>query len=268
MRQLVLGSGLLVWLVGCRQALAPTPTATPPPVTLRVGFDELVRPLAEDIIPIYGDETPEVIVETEFGNADDLMEGLTAGRIDAALVPGESALQAELWTTAVAIDGVALVVNPDNQVKGLGLSQVRGVFQGLIWLWQDVGGAPAEIDVVTSGEGLSAWDLFQELVMQESQITLTATVLPDPRAVVDYVAAHSWAIGYVGAATVDDRVSVLAVEGLFPTPDALVDGSYPLRYPVYLVIKQEPSGPARTLPAWLMSRDGQAVIAERYGRVR
>jgi phosphate transport system substrate-binding protein len=263
---LLLAAGISGWLVACVSVATPTPTS--PPVALRVGFDELVRPLAEAVVPIFGDETPEVVVETEIGHADDLLESLHAAQLDALFVPGEHWDKGELWTSVVALDGIALIANRDNPVMGLALSQVQSVFQGQFWSWQAVGGAPAEIEVVTPAEGLAAWDLFQEMVMQENRITLTAVVLPDPETVMEYVASHPWAVGYVGAAAVDDRVKVLAVDGLFPTPDTLADHSYLLHFPIYLVMERDPSGTARRLPAWLMSRDGQAVIGRSYGRVR
>ncbi len=264
--RLFLLMGVSGWLAACAAVAPPSPTS--PPVVLRVGFDELVRPLAEAVVPIFGDETPEVVVETEVGHADDLLQSLTTAQLDAVLVPGDFWDRGESWASVVALDGIALIVNRDNQVMGLALPQVKAIFQGQIWSWQAVGGAPAEIEVVTHGEGLVAWTLFQEMVMQESRITLTAVVLPDPETVMGYVASHPWAIGYVGAAAVDERVRVLAVDGLFPLPETLADRSYPLGFPIYLVMEGDPSGPARRFPAWLVSRDGQAVIGRRYGRVR
>jgi phosphate transport system substrate-binding protein len=263
---LLLLIGISGWLAACGSVATPTPTS--PPVALRVGFDELVRPLAEAVVPIFGDETPEVVVVTEVGHAGDLLERLHAGHLDALFVAGESWDKGELWASVVALDGIALIVNRDNQVMGLALSQLQAIFQGQIWSWQAVGGAPAEIEVVTYGEGLAAWGLFQEMVMHENRITLTAVLLPDPDTVMGYVASHPWAIGYVGAAAVDDRVRVLAVDGLFPTPDTLADRSYALDFPIYLVMEEDPSGTARRFPAWLVSRDGQAVIGRSYGRVR
>lgn len=263
---LVLLVGIGGWLAACGTVAPPSPTS--PPVALRVGFDELVRPLAEAVVPIFGDETPEVVLETEIGHADDLLQSMNAAQLDALFVPGDFWDKGESWVSVVALDGIALIVNRDNRVMGLALSQVQAIFQGQIWSWEAVGGAPAEIEVVTHGEDLAAWALFQEMVMRESRITLTAVVLPDPETVIEYVASHPWAIGYVGAAAVDDRVRVLAVDGLFPTPDTLADRSYPLGFPIYLVMGDDPSGPARRFPAWLVSRDGQAVIGRSYGRVR
>ncbi len=263
---LLLLIGIGGWLVACDSVATPSPTS--PPVTLRVGFDELVRPLAEAVVPIFGDETPEVVVETEVGQAGELLESLHLGHLDALLVAGESWDQGKSWASVVALDGIALIVNRDNRVMGLALSQVQAIFQGQIWSWQAVGGAPAEIEVVTYGEGLAASDLFQEMVMRENRITLTAVLLPDPDTVMGYVASHPWAVGYVGAAAVDDRVKVLAVDGRFPAPDTLADRSYPLDFPIYLVMEEDPSGAGRRFPAWLVSRDGQAVIGRSYGRVR
>ena len=112
------------------------------------------------------------------------------------------------------------------------------------------------------------WELFQSMVMEERRVTLTAVLVPDTEAVLEYVALHPWAVGYVAAATVDERVKLLAVDGLYPLPETLTDQSYPLCFPITLVTLQEPDGAARRFPAWLLSRDGQAVIGRQYGRAR
>jgi len=257
---------LLSILVACSAAITPTPTT--PPVVLRIGFADSVRPLMEAIMPIYGDTAPAVSWETEVGHAATLLDDLQLGRLDAVLTPDEPDGGEEWWTSPVALEGLALIVNPENQVTGLTLPQAQAIFQGQIWSWDAVGGAAAEIVVVTREEGSAAAELFQRMVMEEHRVTLTAVVLPDTAAVLDYVALHPWAIGYVTAAfvAVDGRVKTLAVEGIIPSPETVADQSYPLHFPIYFVARQELVGPLRQFPAWLLSRDGQAVIGRLYGR--
>jgi phosphate transport system substrate-binding protein len=197
-----------------------------------------------------------------------LSEKLEAGQLEAILITEQPNPSSGWWTSAVALEGIALIVNPDNRVAGLTLEQCRGIFQGRLWMWDSVGGAPAELEVVTWAEDSAVGKLFRNQVMVEQQITLTAVLLPDTEAVLDYVGSRPWAIGYVAAATVDERVKLLAVDGIYPSPETLSEQSYPLVFPVYFAAEGEPIGEVRRLPAWLVSRDGQAVIGRHYGRVR
>ncbi len=258
--------GLLMATTACSPAVTLTPTE--PPVVLRLGIADSVRPLVETIVPIYGDEVPAARLEIRKGHFTDLVKQLQEGALDAFFSPGEPPGGFGGWVSPVALDGVAIVVNPENPVAGLALPQAQAIFQGQIWLWDAVGGVPAEIEVVTRDEGATVGDLFQQMVMRERRVTLTAIVMPDTDAVLDYVASHSWAVGYVAAAAVDDRVKLLAVDGVYPSPETLTDQSYPLLYPIYYYAPQEPTGPTRQFPSWLVSRDGQTVIGRKYGRVR
>lgn len=252
--------------MGCDSSVAPTPTL--PPTVLRIGFADSVRPLMELVVPVYGDEVPTVSFETKVGHVAGLLADLRTGLVEAILVPGVPAGDEEWWTSVIALDGLALIANPENQVTGLTLEQAQAVFQGQIWNWQTLGWAPAEIEVVTREEGSAMWDWFQSLVLEEHRVTLTAVVMPDTAGVLDYVASHRWAIGYVAAASVDDGVRLLAVSGLYPSLETLAEQRYPLQFPISFIARQEPAGPLRQFPAWLLSRDGQAVIGRRYGRVR
>lgn len=235
---------------------------------VRVGYAESTRPLMDAVMPVYWEEIAAGTIETQVGHTVGLLEDLRMGRVDAILVPGEPAGEEEWWKSPVALEQLALVANPDNPLTGLTLQQVRAVFQGQVSTWDDMGWTAAKIEVVTREEGSAMWDLFDENVMQGRRVTLTAVVKPDTVATLDHVALHPWAIGYVPAASLDDRVNLLAVDGQYPSPETLAEQRYPLLYPVYLVAPQEPVGPLRTFVTWLLSRDGQAVIGRRYGRVR
>ena len=260
--------GLLFLLAACWPAVTPTSTQSPPAVQLRLGFADSVRPLMETVLPIYSDEIPILELETEVGNAVVVLDDLQAGRIEAALLPLDLDSEDERWISLIALDGLALIANPENPVTGLTVPQARAIFQGRIWSWDAVGGAAAEIEVVTREKHSAAREGFQRAVMEEHRVTLMAVVMANTAAVLDHVALHPHAIGYCAAASVNNRVKLLAVEGLYPSPETLANQSYPLTLPIYFVALEEPVGPLRQFVAWLVSRDGQAVVSRRYSRVR
>ncbi len=272
-----LGLCCLLFLALASCSTAATPTVTTPPAALRLGVSDSVRTLVEILVPVYGQEVPAVVMDTEVANIVSLLGDLKLRKLDAAIVAGEPRFIAQQsgqdeaepwWVSAVALDGVALVVNPENRVSGLTLPQARGVFQGQVWSWDMVGGPAASIEVVTREGGTAAAELFQGMVMEEQRITLTAVVMPDTMGVLDYVAQHPWAIGYIPVAALDSRVKPLAIEGILPSLDTIQDQSFPLTYPVVLISPDEPEGALRRFASWLLSRDGQAVIGRRYGKVR
>jgi phosphate transport system substrate-binding protein len=86
-------------------------------------------------------------------------------------------------------------------------------------------------------------------------------------AVVDYVAAHPGAIGYVSQGEVSTQVAAIQVEGIDPTPSG-IEGGYPLLQPFFLVARQEPVGAARAFVDFALSPPGQALVGRRYVPVR
>ena len=274
-RIFLIAVGMLVLLAACEAVATSTPTSPPPQID--IGFADSVYTLMDSSLPIFTDEHPALNLVSSAGSSMRMMEDLVAGDLDAAILPCEPELvlgnhqldeSETFWTAPLAWDGLALVVNPDNPLTGLTLAEAQSVYRGQTWSWDMIGGVPAAIEVVIREEGSGTRELFQQMVMAEHRITLTAVVIADDQAILDYVNSHAQAIGFVPAAAADDRVKTLALEGHYPTTENLAAQSYELAYPVYFVSINEPDGELRQLPIWLSSRDGQAVLGRHYGRLR
>jgi phosphate transport system substrate-binding protein len=260
---------LALLLAACESIDTPAPSSTPTPVpVLELGFDEALSPLLEDAMPIYADEHPLAAIETRVGGTTPLLDALRADTVAAVIIPGATMPEADWWASAIAIDGLAIVANSENGLTSLTMHQVQSIFQGRLWSWGAVGGADGQIEVVTWAPGSAMIELLREQVVGGRSVTLTAVVMPDTESVLDYVGSRPGAIGYVSAAAVSDRVKVLAVDGVYPTPETLGDRSYPLHFPVSFLAAAEPEGALREFATWLLSHDGQAVIGQVYGRVR
>jgi ABC-type phosphate transport system substrate-binding protein len=255
--------------ISCQSIPTPVATSTPTAVpVLQLGFDEALRPLMHATMPIYADEHPLAVVETRAVDATALMTALRAGEIAAAVVPGTATGDVGGWVSAIGVDGLAIIANPENQLTSLTMHQVQSIFQGRLWSWGQAGGADGEIEVVTWAPGSAMVQLLREKVLGDRPVTLTAVVMPDTDSVLEYVGSRPGAIGYVSAAAVNGRVKVLAVDGVYPAVETLSDRTYPLYYPISFVAPAEPQGPLRDFATWVLSHDGQAVIGQIYGRVR
>jgi len=122
--------------------------------------------------------------------------------------------------------------------------------------------------VVSREDGSGTRVVFEELVMQGQRVTLTAVVMPSSRAVVEYVAEHPQAIGYVSMGYLTEEVKVLEIEEVAPTPASVRQGAYHLLRPFFLITRQEPAGEIKGFIDFALSPTGQSIVGRKYGRVK
>lgn len=227
--------------------------------------------LASDLAAGYAEQFPLTDIEvigqgTQFG-----LNELAGGRADLALASWLPAdLDAQWQTAPIARDGIAIVVHPTNEVAGLGLLQLQDLFSGRVHDWVGVGGTSAqgEVQVVSREAGSGTRSAFEALVMGERRVTPLAVVAPSGEEVVEYVATHPGAIGYVSMGVVLPKVKVLSIEGEMPTPESARQGSYPLSRELWLVTAGSPKGSVEAFRRFALSPAGQQIVGHSFGRVR
>lgn len=168
----------------------------------------------------------------------------------------------------VAVTGVAIIVHPSNPLRALTLAQLRSLFKGEITSWAQLGAFAQNVTVLSREDGAGIRRAFEGQVMGEQRVTLTAAIMPSDVAMMEAVAATPGAIGYISSASAEPIVNVVAIEGVLPSPRSLADGSYPITTPITFVSRNEPEGEARAFLQFLLSREGQALIGQKYGRVK
>ena len=125
----------------------------------------------------------------------------------------------------VALDGVAIVVNPDNAVDDLNVDQIAQIFKGEITNWKDLGGADEEIAVYGREAGSGTRGAFEELVGVEdackylNEYSSTGDVIGN-------VASNPSAIGYASLSAVGDNVKAVKVNGVECSEATVQDGTY------------------------------------------
>jgi phosphate transport system substrate-binding protein len=243
---------------------------TPPaPVYLKAAGSTTMTPLLQDLATAYHERQPDVTVDINTGGSALGQELASAGQVDLGLVswlPGGP--PPGVQATVVARDGIALVVHPTNPITGLTLVQAHDLFYGSLGDWQAVGGVSSPVQVVSREDGSGTRAAFEALVMQGGRVTPTALVMPNSQAVVDYVARDPHAIGYVSMGYITGKVRMVAVEGLLPTPQTVSRAEYHLTRDLVILTRPDASGAVRAFLDFTLSPVGQAVVGQRYGRVR
>lgn len=141
-----------------------------------------------------------------------------------------------LTETVLALDGIAVVVNPENQVNDLSIEQIASIYTGEITNWSEVGGADAEIVVIGREAGSGTRDGF-ESITKTSEKCQYRQELTSTGDVITTVSQNPDAIGYTSLSAVKDSVKALSVGGVAPSEETVKDGSYAIQRPFVLVTK-------------------------------
>ena len=136
--------------------------------------------------------------------------------------------------TTVALDGIAIIVNPQNPVKDLSLEQIAKIYTGEITNWSEVGGDDGEIVLVGREAGSGTRDGFESIVDVKDTCKY-AQELTATGAVISAVEANPLAIGYASLSAVGDTVKMVTVGGVECSEETVKDGSYEVQRPFVFV---------------------------------
>ena len=144
----------------------------------------------------------------------------------------------------VALDGLPVLVHPANPVSNLTLEQIRKIYMGEIVNWKDVGGADMKIVVISRDTNSGTYETFYNLVMEhggnKEKIGAGAEYVGSNGAVRQRVQSTPAAIGYAGLGFVDETVKALSVNGVAPSRETVIDGSYPIARALYMFTDRYP----------------------------
>lgn len=162
----------------------------------------------------------------------------------------------------VALDGVAVVINPANGVEDLTVEQIAQIFTGEITNWSELGGTDGEIAVFGREAGSGTRGAFEEIVGVEDACKYT-NEYSSTGDVIGNVASNPNAIGYASLSAVDDTVKAVMVNGVAPSEDTVKDGTYEIQRPFVMVTKDgaELSEAAQAFLEFAMSEDAADIIA-------
>ena len=167
-----------------------------------------------------------------------------------------------LVETVVALDGIAIVVNPENPVSDLDIDTIAKIYTGEITNWKDVGGNDAEIVLIGREAGSGTRDGFESITdtkdacQYRQELTSTGDVI-------NTVSQNPDAIGYASLSAVGDSVKALTVGGVEATEATVKDGSYVVQRPFVLVTKEGTKLPpaAQAFFDYALSADAASIIA-------
>ena len=223
--------------------------------------------LANALSEAFMEEYPEVTVTAEFVGSGAGIEAVTNGTADIGnssrnLKDEEKA--AGVVENVVAIDGIAVCVDPANEVADLTKEQLTNIYNGTVTNWKEVGGADEPIIVIGREAGSGTRGAFEELVDLKDACKY-ANELDSTGAVIAKVASTPGAIGYASLDALDDSVKALSLEGVEATAENIKAGNYFLSRPFVMATKGEISEQNDLVQAWfdfVLGDEGQQIASE------
>lgn len=160
----------------------------------------------------------------------------------------------------VAMDGIAVVVNSANTLKGLSKKQIKDIYTGKVSDWSQVGGTAGKIVVISRDTASGTFEAFAELVLNKEKVRPDALMQASNQAIASTVSRTPGAIGYVGLGYVTSSVKALEVDGVVPSKETVLSNKYPIGRPLFMYTNGAPQGTTKDLINFIMSPEGQNLV--------
>lgn len=253
-------------------------TSPPHPGLVLIKGSETIQPWITMCAEDFMSKHPHRDVVVQGGGSGTGIAALFHGTVDIGMVSRDltdkerehaASTSFHLREYAVALDGIAIVVHPDNPLKQISLDRLRQIFAGQVRSWQEVGGTQHDMVVLArmAGSGTSA--LFRQRVLAGEDYAESVQRMPTNTAIITKVANHPAAIGYSGLEAVQaarGQVKMVALQAapasfpVLPEVETIRSGRYPLARTLHLYTAGEPSGPVKDFLDFCLSSHSQELV--------
>jgi phosphate transport system substrate-binding protein len=246
------------------------------------GSDTMVN-LGQAWAEKYMELNPQDFISVTGGGSGTGLSSLISGTCDIAMssrniknkeieLAGKKGIKP--YEIKAALDGLAVVVNPENPVSKLTLEQLAQIFTGKITNWKQLGGQDSKIVILSREVNSGTHVYFKEHVLRKNdpnstkEFAASALMLPSSQAIADEVAGNPAAIGYYGMGYISNKQKAVLVakdpnsEFIAPTVDNVISGKYPISRPLLLYTNGEPQGLVKKFVDFALSKEGQDIVAK------
>lgn len=237
-----------------------------------------VQPLAQSLADEYKTKNDKVEIDIQGVGSSAGIKAIYDGTCDIGTSSRELKAEEKAWGLTehiIAIDGIAVVVNPKNKVLDLKKDQITKIFKGEIKNWKEVGGIDKEIIVVSREDGSGTRGAFDELTKLEetkdgkkvNHLVENALIAEGNGAVKANIAAKENAIGYVSVGYIDNTIMPVKVEGVEATTENIKAKKYAIARPFLMLTKGELKPEVKAFLDYILS-EGQATVSKHYITVK
>ena len=175
----------------------------------------------------------------------------------------------------IARDAIAVIINPENPVDHLTLTQLSAIYRGEITNWKEVGGEDRPIVKLSRETNSGTHVFFLETVIRFSNkddktiFSANTLLLPSSEGIIAEVRENPNAIGYDGLGYVTSEVKMVAISSLetpevyvIPSAATVADSSYLISRNLYMYTPDVPTGEIKAYIEWIMSAEAQQIVKD------
>ena len=284
--------GSILAFTACNNSGKPEITDTPTSGHLRISVDESFAPIIDSHVYTFQKLYKYARVEAAYKPEGEVVKDLLTDSarviiISRKLTPDELKVFERLKLTPrvnrVAVDGVALIVHPDNPDTLLTFQQVRNIFTGKAAGWDQVSGKnkASDITIVFDNTGSSTARYILDSINLKQPLPAKVFAAKSNPALIDYVSKNPNAIGVLGVNWISDRDDSTAVNFLNkikvvgvsketnpvstdsyfqPHQAYLAQGTYPLRRDLYVISREARAGLGTGFASFVAGDKGQRIF--------
>lgn len=243
--------------------------------SITVNGSTSVQPMAEELVRAFREKNQSINIDVQGGGSGVGIKSANDGIVDIGMSSRElKPEEKNLKEYKIAVDGIAVILNPINPINNLTTEEIKEIYTGEISDWSELGGRPGKITVVSREEGSGTRGAFIELTeIQEKQVdktidrTIAAAITQGTTGgVMTTVASDPNAIGYAsfGTSRENKEVKMISVNGIPCTEENIYAGNYKIARPFLMLTKTEPTGAVKQFLDYILSSEGQNLVGKHY----
>lgn len=230
-----------------------------------------VLPIAQKAAEVFMQKNPSADISVRGGGSGVGIASLLAGTCtigDSSRSIKDAELEQartngkDIKSHVIAMDGIAVIVNPANGISAMTKKQVKDIFTGKVSDWSEVGGTPGKIVAISRDSSSGTFEAFGTLALGGAKVRSDAVMQASNQAVASIVAQTPGAVGYVGLGFITSSVKPLDLDGVMPSKETVLSGKYSYSRPLFMYTNGDPKGLAKDLIDFIKSADGQKLVEE------
>jgi len=174
----------------------------------------------------------------------------------------------------VALDGLAVVVHPENLVGKLTINELADIFTGEIKNWKELGGKDLPIVILSREVNSGTHVYFKEHVLRQGDVkhseefSDSALLMSSSQAIADEISQNQNAIGYYGMGYISPSQKIVALAQdknspyYEPTLENVLSGKYYISRPLLMYTKGQPQGLIKEFIDFALSPAGQQIVRD------
>jgi phosphate transport system substrate-binding protein len=255
------------------------PTDSGPKGKLKISGSTTVLPIAQKAADVYMATHPNADIQVTGGGSGVGVQQIGEKSVDIGMSSRELSATEKtkypaLVRTVVAKDGIAIIVNPANEIKVISAETAKDIYTGKIIKWTEIFGGNVpntnNVIVVVGRDSASGtrefFDKAPEGILKGAAPVKSMLEKNSNGAITQTIAQTPGAIGYVSIGFVDPSVKALPIwwndpnKAVSPTKENVLSKKYPINRELLMFTNGQPGGLAKDYIDFILSPDGQKIV--------